>query len=121
VQALIVDESGNMRRFLRSILAGAGFEVLATDSAVTALKLLHWHPADLGLFECHLPEMSGVELLEKVRADPNCRHMKIVMVSAACNRGALEQAHCEGADECMVKPFNRKLVLDKLRTMGMIQ
>jgi two-component system, chemotaxis family, chemotaxis protein CheY len=73
------------------------------------------------LFDWNMPEMTGIELLGKVRADPSYNGMKIMMVTTESEQSELERALREGADEYVMKPFTRDSILDKLQTIGCIQ
>ena len=68
-----------------------------------------------------MPEMTGIELLEKVRADPSHDNMKIMMVTTESDQAEVERALREGANEYVMKPFTRDSILDKLQIIGFIQ
>jgi two-component system chemotaxis response regulator CheY len=121
MQALVVDDSATMRKVLRSILTGAGFEVTEASCGAAALDCLRRNPTDLALFDWNMPEMTGIELLENVRSDPSHRDMKIMMVTTESEQSEVERALREGADEYVMKPFTRDSILIKLQIMGLIQ
>jgi two-component system chemotaxis response regulator CheY len=121
MQALIVDDSSTMRKVLKSILTGAGFEVTEAKCGADALACLKQQPADLALFDWNMPEMTGIELLGKVRSDPSYNAMKIMMVTTESELSELERALREGADEYVMKPFTRDSILNKLNILGCIQ
>jgi len=121
MQALIVDDSSTMRKVLRTILTGAGFDVLEAKCGAEALDCLKQNRAELALFDWNMPEMSGIELLGKVRADPNHNNMKIMMVTTESEQIEIERALQEGADEYVMKPFTRDSILSKLQIIGCIQ
>jgi two-component system chemotaxis response regulator CheY len=121
MQALVVDDSSTMRKILRSILIGAGFEVAEAKDGPEALVSLKENMADVALFDWNMPEMSGVELLGKVRADHSYDNMRIMMVTTESEQEHIERALQEGADEYVMKPFTRDSVIDKLQILGCIQ
>ena len=120
MQALVVDDSSTIRKILKSILAGVGFEVVEAKCGPEALDCLKKIPAELALFDWNMPEMSGVELLEKVRSDPRHDGMKIMMVTTESEQEHIELALQKGADEYVMKPFTRDSVLSKLQILGCI-
>ena len=65
--------------------------------------------ADLALFDWNMPEMTGIELLGKVRSDRCYDDMKIVMVTTESEQAEVERALREGADEYVMKPFTKEL------------
>jgi two-component system chemotaxis response regulator CheY len=121
MQALIVDDSSTMRKLLKSILTGAGFEVTEAKCGADALECLKQKSADLALFDWNMPEMTGIELLEKVRSDSGHAAMKIMMVTTESEASEVERALLTGADEYVMKPFTRDTILNKLQIIGFIQ
>ena len=120
MQALVVDDSSTMRKILKSILAGAGFEVVEAGCGPEALERLKQKPADLALFDWNMPEMTGVELLRKVRSDHSYDGMKIMMVTTESEQEHMELALQTGADEYVMKPFTKDSLLSKLQILGCI-
>jgi len=121
MQALIVDDSSTMRKILKSILAGAGFEVIEAKCGAEALECLRQKCADLALLDWNMPEMSGIELLGKVRSDRSYDGMKVMMVTTESDEVEVERALQEGAYEYVMKPFTRDSILDKLQIIGLTQ
>ncbi len=121
MQALIVDDSSTMRKVLKSILTTAGFTVLEAKCGAEALDCLKQNRAGLALFDWNMPEMTGIELLGKVRSDHSYDEMKIMMVTTESEQPEIAQALEEGADEYVMKPFTRESILDKLQIIGCIQ
>jgi two-component system chemotaxis response regulator CheY len=120
MQALVVDDSSTMRKILKSILAGAGFEVVEAKCGPEALERLKQKPADLALFDWNMPEMTGVELLGMVRSDHSYDGMKIMMVTTESEQEQMELALQTGADEYVMKPFTKDSLLSKLQILGCI-
>lgn len=119
MNALIVDDSSTMRKILKSILAGAGFEVMEANCGAEALNQLQHCRSDLALLDWNMPEMSGLELLQKVRSDHAHDAMKIMMVTTESEQQSLERALQTGADEYVMKPFTKDAVLSKLQMIGL--
>jgi two-component system, chemotaxis family, chemotaxis protein CheY len=108
-----------MRSILRIILKQRGFEVLdAADGKQGLNKLCQSGALDLALFDWNMPEMSGFELLKKVREDHEFDSMRIMMVTAQTELSEVRKALQQGADEYIMKPFSREMVIEKLQLMG---
>lgn len=119
MRALVVDDSIAMRLILRMILKQCGFDVMAAIDGKTGLESLRRFGAlELALFDWNMPEMSGFELLKQVRANHEFDSMRIMMVTAETELSEVRQALQEGADEYIMKPFSREIVLEKLQLMG---
>ena len=121
MRALVVDDSSTMRKILKSILVGAGFEVGEAKGGPEALDWLKQNCAEVALFDWNMPEMSGLELLEKVRAERSSGDLKIMMVTTESEQTEVERALQAGADEYVMKPFTKDSILDKLQILGLVQ
>ena len=119
MRALIVDDSSAMRSLLRMVVKQAGFETMEAGDGQAGLDLL-WQkgPADLALIDWNMPTMSGFELVRAIRAERQFDPMRILMVTAETELREIQQALENGADEYVMKPFSRDVVLDKLRMLG---
>jgi len=121
MQALVVDDSSTMRKVLKAILTGEGFEVLEAKCGPDALEHLSQNRPELALFDWNMPEMTGIELLGKVRANHAWDNMKIMMVTTESEQVEIERALREGANEYLMKPFTKDSILDKLQMIGLLQ
>ena len=73
----------------------------------------------LALVDWNMPEMSGIELVEAVRADPAFASLRIVMVTTETELSQVSRALEAGADEYLMKPFTRDDVVGKLELLGL--
>lgn len=103
------------------MLLGAGFEVVEAKCGPDALDYLKQSPADLALFDWNMPEMTGIELLGKVRSDHRYDSLKIMMVTTESEQSEVERALLEGANEYIMKPFTKDAFVNKLQIIGLIQ
>lgn len=119
MNALIVDDSRAMRRILRQIVLGLGFEVAEAENGLDALRQLeNLTDVELSLVDWNMPEMNGLEFVKAVRADQRFRSMKLVMVTTETEPARMVQALLAGADEFVMKPFTPDILLDKLKLIG---
>lgn len=119
MRALIVDDSGAMRSLLRMVVRQAGFETMEAADGQAGLELLRQKgSADLALIDWNMPTMSGLDLVRAIRAEARFDSMRIMMVTAETELREIQQALKYGADEYVMKPFSREVVLDKLRILG---
>jgi two-component system, chemotaxis family, chemotaxis protein CheY len=118
--ALIVDDSSALRSFLRFILVVRGFSVMEAENGRTALELLaDCGAVDLALIDWNMPELGSIELLNAIRADTSFDDMRIMMVTTETELDRVKKALGSGADEYLMKPFNREMIEDKLGLMGL--
>ena len=111
-RALIVDDSEVLRRLIEMCLRPAGFEVFTASSGKEALQVAAESAPDLVILDIGLPDMTGWEVLEAVRAETATADAKVLILSG------YEDAHTEakrlGADAALVKPFRN----DELRSLA---
>jgi two-component system chemotaxis response regulator CheY len=119
MRALIVDDSSTMRSLLRMYLKQAGFATLEAGDGQAGWEVLQQEgPLDLALVDWNMPCMNGLEFVQTVRADGRFDQMRIMMVTAQAEVEQVQRMLQSGADEYIMKPFNKDVIIDKLRMLG---
>lgn len=122
MRVLVVDDSSTMRKFLKKILVEAGSEVLEAKHGRDALEVLRQNAAvDLISIDWNMPEMDGMELLSNIRADHSFDSMQIMMVTTEMEMSGVARALEVGANEYVMKPFTKDVILEKLRLLGLLR
>ena len=118
--ALVVDDSKAMRMILRKTLEELGFEVREAGNGKEALAVLAGEekPISLALLDWNMPEMDGFELLQKVRDIREFNSMVIIMVTAQTEVERISEALDAGANEYVMKPFTKDILVGKLELAG---
>jgi two-component system chemotaxis response regulator CheY len=120
MRALIVDDSSAMRAILGMTLKRQGFEVVQAKDGMDALALLEKvEPLDLILSDWNMPVMNGLQLLERIRRQPQFDRTQILMVTTETGMGQMSEALSAGANEYIMKPFTSEMVSDKLHLVGL--
>ena len=112
---LVVDDEKNIRRTLRMVLEGSGFNVLDVGSAEECLATVEAHEVDLVILDVRLPKMSGIEALSTIRSQPETRRLPVLMVSGHASLAEAVQAVQLGATDFFEKPLDRDRVLVTVR------
>jgi adenylate cyclase len=108
---LVVDDIEDNRYTLTRRLSREGYTNLTTAAnGREALDLLQGKPIDLVLLDIMMPDMSGYEVLERLKADPNLRHIPIIMISAVDEIESVIRCVELGAEDYLSKPFNPTLL-----------
>ena len=116
MKVLIVDDFATMRRILRNILKQIGFtNIIEADDGKSAFKELKKEKVDLILCDWNMPEMPGIELLNKVRSDDELKDMPFVMVTAEAQKENIVEAVKAGVSNYVVKPFTAETISEKLK------
>jgi two-component system chemotaxis response regulator CheY len=109
-----------MRVVLRNILSDVGFEVYEAEHGIEALKVLEEiGVAELALVDWNMPEMDGYDFICAVRANRSYDDMIMMMVTTETEMGQVAKALDAGADEYVMKPFTKEVILEKLGTLGL--
>lgn len=122
---LIVDDSATTRAFIRRTIGLAGFPVAdlyeAGDGAA-ALGVLAARRVDLVVTDLHMPTMDGIEMTRRMRADPACRDIPVVVITADPNTDRLDRLREAGVKGYLRKPFTPESVRGALElAMGGIR
>jgi len=115
-KVLIVDDAAFMRLTLKKILEENGFEVVGEAvNGVDAVQKYFTLKPDIVTMDITMPEMDGVEALEKIRSkDPNA---KVVMISAVGQDTWVKRAVMNGAKGFVVKPYKEDYVVQTLKKL----
>ena len=119
MKALVVDDSRAMRAILSRHLKELGFEVHEAKSGLDALMVLHKvGGVELAMVDWNMPEMDGFEFLRRVRSESEYDEVRIMMVTTESEMSQVQVALEAGANEYLMKPFDREALLEKLLLLG---
>ena len=114
---MIVDDSATMRKIVLRTVRMSGIEFGDTSEAgngVEALEKLNADPVDIILCDVNMPEMSGPELVKKLRESSDFEDTKIIMVSTESSQDFIDQVMADGANGFITKPFTPEKFKEKL-------
>jgi two-component system chemotaxis response regulator CheY len=119
-KALVVDDSKTIRIIIRRILIDLGFEVLEATNGVHALEVIEPEKGTvkLVLADWNMPEMNGLDLLKRLRQDPELSSLKVIMVTTETEMSQMASALDAGANEYVMKPFTKDILKEKLELIG---
>ena len=117
---LVVDDSRVVRKVERRILEDLGFEVAEAADGVEALAWVRTAMPDVVLLDWHMPTMSGLEFLRRLRKEPGGATPRVVFCSVESDLDRIREALDEGADEYIMKPFDGDIVASKLALAGVL-
>ncbi len=109
---LLVDDDAPLRKYLGTLLAGAGYEVLPAENGEQALKEMETHTAAAVVLDLGLPDIDGQQLLVKLRER---LETPIVVLSARDDPAEKIAALDHGADDYLTKPFSSGELLARIR------
>jgi len=115
IKILVVDDFSTMRRIIKNLLRDLGFtNVDEADDGKTALPILKQGHIDFLITDWNMPEMTGIDLLKAVRADPALASIPVLMVTAEAKREQIIAAAQAGVNGYIVKPFTAAVLKEKI-------
>jgi len=117
MKILVVDDFPTMRRIVKTLLRQNGYHnfVEAEDGQI-AYKTLKENPdVEMIVSDWNMPNMTGLEFLKTVRADPKFKHLPFLMVTAEAEKDNIIEAVKSGVSNYVVKPFTGETLNEKLK------
>ena len=118
---LVVDDSGVIRKVARRILEGLDFQVIEAEDGEKALEACKRELPDAILLDWNMPIMDGYEFLGNLRRMPGGDQPKVVFCTTENGIDHISRALAAGADEYIMKPFDKDIVAEKFHEVGLIQ
>lgn len=120
VTVLAVDDQPANLRLLDAHLSPRGYRVITVSSGAQALELLETTDVDIALLDIVMPEMDGYELCRRIRSMPATEFLPIVMITASGSEQRLAALEA-GADDFVVKPFDKSELLARVASLARIK
>ena len=116
---LIVDDSSTMRRIIINTLNKLGHQDVAeAGNGKEGLDRLSAGPVDVIITDWNMPEMSGIEFVQAVRAVPEYEAVRLIMVTTETEMTRVVKALGAGLDAYVMKPFTKEAVVEQLERIG---
>ena len=116
-KVLIVDDEPNIILPLQFLMEQNHYDVDIASSGEGAMEIIMGRTPDLILLDIMLPGISGYEVCELVRLNPNWRHIKIIFLTAKGSDFDVAKGMVLGADAYIIKPFSNAEVVSKVREL----
>jgi response regulator RpfG family c-di-GMP phosphodiesterase len=105
-RVLIVDDEPSIRDFCRAVLQSDGISCTDVGCGLSALEAVASAAYDLVLLDINLPNLSGLEVLQRLREKPPTPNQKIIMFSGMSTSDEMAKMLLAGADDYLTKPFS---------------
>ena len=115
---LVVDDSKTVRREIVSTLTTAGYDVCESEDGLRGVEAINAQ-RDIALVICdvNMPNMTGLEMLAAVKADPRNASLPVVMLTTEGQASLIQQAKRLGARGWIVKPFKPDVLVASMRKL----
>lgn len=113
VRILSVDDSGMVRKAVRRAFAPFACDVVEAENGQIALESARQTPPDLIVLDYNMPVMNGLEMLVALRADPQLKRTKVIMLTANSNPETVASVGKLGVRDYITKPFEAETLVTK--------
>lgn len=113
-KVLIVEDNIDNYELVRFLLEHSGYETFWAHSGREAITMLKTERADLILMDLSLPEMDGWTATERIKSDPQTKHIPIIALTAHTLPGDRKRALDAGCDGYLSKPMNLELFAETI-------
>jgi two-component system, chemotaxis family, chemotaxis protein CheY len=117
---LVVDDSSVIRKVARRILEGLEFQIMEAEDGEQALDVCRKQMPDAVLLDWNMPKMDGYEFLRVLRRLPDGDRPKVVFCTTENDVAHIARALHAGANEYIMKPFDKDIVEAKFQEVGLI-
>ncbi len=117
---MVVDDSSTMRRIIKNTLGRLGYkDLLEAEDGVQAWEVMQQHRDEIGVLitDWNMPNMNGLELVKKVRAESAFEDIPIIMVTTEGGKAEVITALKAGVNNYIVKPFTPQVLKEKLEAV----
>ncbi len=111
---LIVDDDTGINKMLSFLFQAKGFIVQCAESGKDALHRLEKFEPHAIILDLNMPEMSGLELCERIKKDPDYKNIPVIFLSAAPSNMHKDHAFSLGAFDYLEKPFTTKNLVERV-------
>lgn len=120
-QCLVVDDSSVIRKVARRIMEEVNFDIIEAENGEEALNACRANLPDVILLDWNMPVMDGLEFLTALRKEPCGDSPKVIFCTTENDMDHITQAISAGANEYIMKPFDKEIILSKLKEVGLLE
>jgi len=111
---MVVDDNPDMVTIVKTILEIKGYGVQSAYNGLEVFNLLQEQKSDLILLDIMMPEMDGLEVLTRIKGNPDTASIPVILLSAKALDEDIRVGYKLGADEYITKPFTRTQLMTSI-------
>ena len=117
-RVLIVEDQPDIRKLIRMTLEFEAYEIAEAADGTQGLRMVEEFKPDLMLLDVMMPgEFDGLQVCQRIKANPSLAHIKVVLLTARGQARDLDDGQNVGADEYLVKPFSPLQLIDTIERL----
>lgn len=113
-RVLVIDDDPTIARIAKLTLKNQGYDVVIAEDTKSGLKELFQETTDLLLLDYMLPEQNGLAFLKDIRAEPELRHLPVIMLTTIGSSDVVQAAKLLGANDFITKPFTLETLVERV-------
>lgn len=114
---LLIDDDHDILRIGGRLLLDLNHDVVTFDNGTEALEYLQKFSFDVVITDANMPHLSGFDVIKRIKANPNWRHISVALLTARKSREDVEKGLRLGVDDYMVKPIDPLIFIDKVKSL----
>jgi CheY-like chemotaxis protein len=111
---LVADDDEDVLLLVRAVLEREGHEVIATRDGAEAVAAAEQRRPDIAVLDVAMPELDGLEVLRRLRADATTTDVPVVLLSARVQEDDVKRGYADGANAYVQKPFSPRELTERV-------
>lgn len=104
---LYIEDNPHNMRLVRKLLQSMGYDMIEAMDGMRGLRMASEHRPELILLDINLPDIDGLEVVQRLKSDPSLAHIPAVALTANAMHGDREHCLASGCDGYLAKPIAR--------------
>ncbi|RME68033.1 MAG: response regulator [Nitrospirae bacterium] len=113
-KVIVIDDEPFILMMIEDKFTRAGLEVITLRESVNAVEIIRRERPDLVILDWMMPEVSGIEVCQNLKSDPELSHIPVFMLTAKGQEEDERLGLKSGADRYITKPFSPKTLLEEV-------
>lgn len=114
---LLVEDEASLIELLDLVLSNCGYKISSVTDGSQVLDRVRQEKPDLIILDIMLPKLNGFEVCQRIKTDPELKHIPILILSALVQKGEIELGIRMGADIYVTKPFQNSHLIEAIETL----